>query len=127
MATKSEFVRFVEDRLRPLGDVDVRAMFGGYGVYRSGLMFALIAEDELYFKTDDLNREEYLRKGCAPFTYEMKGKERKIAYYTVPLDVLEDDQELYQWGERAYKAALRKQSTSSTRTGKVKNAAYTGH
>ncbi|WP_203301031.1 TfoX/Sxy family protein [Marinobacter sediminum] len=27
-------------------------MFGGYGIYYDGLMFALVADDVLYFKAD---------------------------------------------------------------------------
>ena len=34
-------------------DVQAKAMFGGFGLFLDGLMFALIIEDRLYFKVDD--------------------------------------------------------------------------
>jgi DNA transformation protein len=48
MPTRSQFVEFLIDQLQPLGGVSARAMFGGWGVYLDGRMFALVAEDTLY-------------------------------------------------------------------------------
>ncbi len=35
------------------GPVTVRPMFGGAGIFRDGLMFALIADEVLYLKADE--------------------------------------------------------------------------
>ena len=48
MARSSEFVDFVLESLEPLGGVSARRMFGGRGIYKDGVMFALIAYDQLY-------------------------------------------------------------------------------
>jgi DNA transformation protein and related proteins len=48
MAQGSEFVDFVLESLQPLRGVSARRMFGGHGIYKDGLMFALIADDTLY-------------------------------------------------------------------------------
>ena len=74
MASDSDFVDNVLDLLGAWGGVAARKMFGGYGLYRQGLMFALVADDVLYFKVDDQNRAEFTAAGMGPFVYEGKSK-----------------------------------------------------
>ena len=69
--------------LRPLGRVAGRAMFGGYGIYEGAAMFALIADDTLYFKVDDATRDAYVAAGCEQFL-------GKMPYYAVPAEWFED-------------------------------------
>ncbi len=47
----SAFVAHVLDLLRPLGGVVARRMFGAYGLFRRGVMFALIDDDVLYLRS----------------------------------------------------------------------------
>ena len=72
-AEDSEFASFVVESLQPLGPVSARGMFGGYGIYLHGTMFALIASDQLYFKVDDGNRRAYEAAKLPHFTYNDKG------------------------------------------------------
>ncbi len=82
-------------------------MFGGFGVYRSGQIFAIVVEDMLYFKVDDTNRPDYEIAGSEPFTYEAKGgKRQSMAYWLVPPDILDDPEQLAQWAEKAYQVGL---------------------
>jgi len=55
MASKSEFVKYLLELLEPFENVTSKSMFGGYGIFKDGLMFALVADDTLYIKTDDFN------------------------------------------------------------------------
>ena len=41
------------DLFETVGKVGFRKMFGGLGVFRHGLMFALVADDTLYLKADE--------------------------------------------------------------------------
>ena len=77
------------DLLVPLGQVTSRAMFGGYGIFHEGRMFALISESTLYFKVDDSNRACYEQAGNRRF--------KPMPYYEVPADVLEDTAKLHDW------------------------------
>lgn len=62
------------DLFAPWGTVSVRRMFGGLGIYREGLMFALVADGELYFKTDRETVATFEAAGGRQFVYEAKGK-----------------------------------------------------
>ena len=90
MNTSPEFLDFAMDKLSPVGYIKSRAMFGGYGIFHEGRMFALISEDILYFKVDESNREMYEQAGSQVFPHG-------ISYWEVPSDVLEDNDRLYEW------------------------------
>jgi DNA transformation protein len=82
-------------------------MFGGWGIYRDGVFFALIAEDTLYFKSDDENRAQFERASPGPFAFEKKGERIVTHYYAVPEDAFEDRQVMARWARLGYAAALR--------------------
>jgi DNA transformation protein len=107
MAVRPPFCDRVVTHLNQVGAVTARAMFGGYGLYLEGVMFALIAYDTLYFKVDDSNREDFIAAEMAPFTYEGKHKPITMSYYQLPDTVLEDTPTLAIWVERAQAAARR--------------------
>lgn len=103
----SEFVDFVLEGLQPLGGVSGRRMFGGWGLYKDGVMFALIADDQLYLKVDDGNRAAYDAQGLQPFTYTGKGRSILMSYYEAPGDGFDDPDILCAWAREAFAAALR--------------------
>ena len=46
------FQDLLEELFAPLGGVSLRRMFGGIGIFKEGIMFALVSDDILYMKTD---------------------------------------------------------------------------
>ena len=108
MPVTPEYRDFVEDLVEPLGHVTTRRMFGGLGVFYRGLMFALIVNDVLHFKVDDENRPDFEIQGMEPFSYIRKGKKRGLnSYWTVPVDVLDDEDEFLIWSRKSADVALR--------------------
>ena len=103
----SEFVRYVVESLQPLGPVSSRRMFGGHGIYLDGVMFALVAADQLYLKVDDGNRAAYAAAGLEPFTYSGRGAPVRMSYHEAPGEGLDDPDLLCAWAREAYAAALR--------------------
>jgi len=89
---KNDYVDFIVDKLAGLGEVRSRAMFGGFGIFHQGLMFALMSDDVLYFKVDETNREMYEKAGSSKFPHG-------ISYWEVPTEVFEDTGKLYEWAE----------------------------
>jgi DNA transformation protein len=110
MAVSSEFIDYTLDQLTALGEVTSRRMFGGAGIYRGGLFFALIANDTLYFKVDDSNRCDYESAGMEPFR-PFGEKSYAMHYYEVPVEVVEDGDAMTVWAEKALDVAQRAAST----------------
>ena len=108
MAKTNEFVAHLLDLLRPLGEVTARGMFGGWGIYHRGKMFALVAFDTFYVKVDDTSRSEFEDRKLHPFVYETDtGKRAVMSYYTVPADALDSSPLLCEWAEKGINAARR--------------------
>ena len=103
---RARFVDHVVDMLGPVG-ATARRMFGGHGIFLDGLMFALIADDRLYFKADDDNRAIFEDAGSEPFTYMRRGKPASLSYWSAPDDALEDPTELRGWAEHGIASARR--------------------
>jgi DNA transformation protein len=103
----NEFIAHLLDLLRRWAPVAARRMFGGHGLFRGGIMFGLLHDEIVYFKTDDGNRADYEAAGMAPFRYTRAGKSVALSFHVVPADLLEAGDELAPWAERAYAAALR--------------------
>ena len=104
---KDAFAERCERLLAPLGPVEARRMFGGAGLFRHGLMFALVSDGEVYLKADDTNRPRFEAEGLGPFVYHKQGKPFSLSYYRLPESALEDSDELAWWSREAIDAALR--------------------
>ncbi len=107
MTASANFATYTVELLGAAGRVTARRMFGGYGLYCDGVMFALIAEDVLYLKADDVNRPELERVGSAAFTYEARGRRTIIAYWRAPDEAMESRELMGPWARSALAAALR--------------------
>ena len=102
-----DFVDYVMELLGPFGTVGARRMFGGLGVYLDGLMFAIVSEDTLYLKADEMNRVEFEQAGCEIFGYARKGKRATLGFFRAPEDAMESPERMLPWARTAYAAALR--------------------
>jgi len=108
MAASPEYRAFVEDLLEPLGPVESRRMFGGLGVFYRGVMFALVAQEQLYLKVDEHNRGDFEAAGMQPFSYQRAGATRSLkSYWRLPDDVVDDSDAVLTWARAAVDAALR--------------------
>ncbi|MBI2863681.1 MAG: TfoX/Sxy family protein [Chloroflexi bacterium] len=86
MSADPAFRDQVIESLAPLGDITSRSMFGGYGIFAGGDMFALISGSALFLKVDDSNRSIYETAGSKPYG--------SMPYYRVPGDILDDPDKL---------------------------------
>ncbi|MGV8942976.1 TfoX/Sxy family protein [Thermomonas sp.] len=98
----------IHDLFSAFAAVTTRAMFGGHGVYREGVILGIVIDDVLYLKVDAATRATFEAAGCAPFTYEAKGKSVPMSYWSVPEEALDSPQAFRPWAQRAWEAALRK-------------------
>ena len=102
-----EYVAHIVDRLQFIGPVESRSMFGGFGMFLEGLMFGLVAGNELYLKVDTQNLQDYEDLGLQAFSFEKNGRQIKMSYYQAPEEAMEDAELLSDWASNAYDAAMR--------------------
>ncbi|MBH0177751.1 MAG: TfoX/Sxy family protein [Nitrospira sp.] len=93
------FKDFVLDQLADLRGVICRAMFGGYGLYRGEKFFGIIHKGRLYFKVTITTVEQYKAQGMKPF--HPNPKQTLKSFYEVPVDVIEDAEQLNEWAEQS--------------------------
>ena len=103
MAVSPGFRNFVVEQLEHISSITSKSMFGGVGLYADGFFFALIADDQLYFKVDDSNRPDFEAADMGAFS--PYGDGRTMQYYEVPIGVLEDVDALRTWAEKAIEVA----------------------
>jgi DNA transformation protein len=104
LRVSAEFRDFVLDQLARVPSLRHKRMFGGIGLYSGERFFGIVAADELFFKVDDGNRAAYEAAGSEPFR-PVIGRPVSMSYWRVPLEVLEDPEELVAWASAALRAA----------------------
>jgi DNA transformation protein len=107
MSHSDEFVRHAVEMMAAWGAVRARRMFGGHGLYRDDVFFALIAQDTLYLKVDESSRASFEAAGSRPFVYAGKGEPITMSYWRAPDECLESPGTMRDWCALAYAAALR--------------------
>lgn len=95
MSVDAGLVQWVEEALAPLGTVTKRHMMGGATLYLDGVVFAIVADDQLWFKADATSDAEWDADGCERLTYDMGGKTGTMNYRRAP-DAVHDDAEAMQ-------------------------------
>jgi DNA transformation protein len=88
----------LQNSLSPLGDIRIRKMFGGHGVFIKEKMFALVdSKGGIFFKVDDTI--------VALFEDAGSNKHGRMPYYQVPAKVLADEKILQEWAQSSITVA----------------------
>lgn len=107
MAVSAAFRDHVADLFARFGDVKIKLMFGGAGIYHKDQMFGLIAGERIYLKANDETRAAFEAEGSKPFVFETKnGESVAMSYLEIPSRLLDDPDELADWARRAYEVAI---------------------
>ena len=119
MATSAGYLDMLCELLAPLGDIRVKRMFGGAGLYADDVMFALIDDDTLYFKADASTRARYEAEGLGPFVYDGKKRPVEMSYWRAPERLYDEPEEMLEWARDAIGvarslAALKKRPAAKT-------------
>ena len=93
MAAPHSFRDRIMKDLEPLGDIRVRAMFGGYGIFEEGDMFGLMSGSALFFKVGDANRAAFEAIGTEQF--------KRMPYFRVPDRIMDEAGLLQEWTHAA--------------------------
>lgn len=117
-------LRNILDLMRDFAEVRARAMFGGHGLYRDGLMFALLADGGLYFKVDEQSRPVFAARDLRAFSFMARGRAVQLSYHEAPPEAMEDKAEMANWCRLAWQSALRARAAAGKNT---KRSARGGH
>jgi len=109
------FVAHALDLLALAGPVQARAMFGGYGLYLRGAMFALLDDDELFLKADGESRAAFVEAGCRQWTYPGPKGATAMGYWRPPDEAHEDPEAMLPWARLAVGAAERAQARKAAK------------
>ncbi|MDH3299526.1 MAG: TfoX/Sxy family protein [Acidimicrobiia bacterium] len=94
---KSVRAESLRQDLISLGEVTIKAMFGGYGLFESGVMFAIVDRDGTAFlRAVPETEPRYVAAGS---------HKHGMPYWSVPDDVLADGASLLEWAGEALEAA----------------------
>ena len=110
---------FLEDLLDSEFWYNYRAMFWWYGLYKYGKIFAILVEEEFYFKTWENNLDDYIKAKSEPFSYHSNWKNHTMCYYKIPENILEDRNELRIWIEKSLE--VESNSKKKTKNKDIKN------
>jgi DNA transformation protein and related proteins len=97
----------LKELFKPFGEVALKRMFGGYGVYAEGLCFAIESDGEVFLKVDAESQATFSAAGSSPFIYVAKGKPMATSYWRLPAIAHEGADELRHWAWLGLEAARR--------------------
>jgi DNA transformation protein len=116
MSVDEGLLAWVEEALAPVGTVTMRKMMGGATLYLDGSVFAILVDEEIWFKSDAQADAIWDAEGCERFTVTFKdGRAETMNYRRGPLDVYDDPEAMQRWAALAVEASLRAASKRKPR------------
>jgi DNA transformation protein len=94
----TETAEWLVDSLSSMGALTSKQMFGGFGVFCGGVMFALVDSTGLaHLRADESSAPACEESGSA--------KHSRMPYWSIPEAVLTSDEQLVTWATRALSIA----------------------
>lgn len=103
-----------------LGTITTRSQFGGYGVLADGIMFAVIAEGELYLRATEGLESVFRSRGMVNMVYSKRGVPITMRYYWVDETLWRDRDELVGLAWQAIREARREQEIKADNQSRLK-------
>ncbi len=122
-SSKQAFANHLLDLLRELGPVRARAMFGGHGLLLDGVMFALLANEQMYLKVDEQSIELFNARQLSQFQFEARGKTVALSYCQAPAEAMESAEHALVWARLGLQAAMRANAGKARKTSEPKQLA----
>jgi DNA transformation protein len=97
VSRQAELVDWVAEGMESIGTVTSRSMMGGRTLYCDGVVFCIVAFDQLWFKGDAENDAEWDAAHAERFAYEREGKTATMNYRLAPDEAYDDPDELRRW------------------------------
>lgn len=104
-----------------LGKITTRSQFGGYGLLADGIMFAIIAEGELYLRAPGDLEAEFRALGMENMVYSKRGLPITMRYYWVDDALWQRERELLAFANRAIGAVRKNLQPPNHALGRLKD------
>ena len=123
MALGKEFQDHLRDHFSGLGDVRIRRMFGGAGLYLGDACFAIVLdEDRVMMRGDDTLGPDFEAAGATRWVYQRAEKAPvAMPYWSLPEDAIDDPDLAVAWARRALVPA--EAAAAEKRAAKARKAA----
>ncbi len=109
MAINEQDLAFTLEQLSALEPITTKRMFGGVGIFKETLMFAMMSSDGVFrLKVDETNKADFLEENMEPLYHKDDRSKRPMDYYEVPVRVLENREELTLWAKKFFEIAVKK-------------------
>lgn len=116
MTASTEYTEYVLELLAPIAPVQTGPFFGGIGISKGAVQFAMIMGNTLYFAVNDDTRKKYEEAGMRPFSYmTKKGRVQVRRYFELPEDILTDPEQLRAWAKESLRVAGTKSKPDKAR------------
>lgn len=96
-----ELLSRIESKLDTI-ETTSRKMFGGIGIFSEKIMFSLIYDGVLYFRSSEDSASKY---SSDSFQFQHPSRDSKMPYWSVPEQVLNDKSKLREWATKAFNHA----------------------
>ena len=112
----TDYRDFILDQLSQVEDIMPCRMFGGLGLFKDGVIFGMLSSmDGFYLRVDNINQPDYEALSAEPFRPN-QGGEMTMAYFQVPVEILDDPERLAIWADKACDAAGRNAAKKAIRS-----------
>ena len=98
---KNEFLQYALDLFSPLGRLTSKTLFGGNAILKNNITFAMVFDGSIYLKTNKNTVKKYLDLKSKPLSYKKNNKTIKLRYYEIPVEILDEEDQLIQWAIEA--------------------------
>lgn len=103
MSASKEFIEYVLDLLKPLGEIRTSRMFSGVLLKVGNKQLGVLLSDTLYFKViDEKLQKKYKSEGSKQFTYTREDKKDPVViknWWSVPDSAMDTSEEIVQLAE----------------------------
>ncbi len=87
--------------LRAIEGIQLRSMFGGFGVVKDGELIGLLYRDHLYLRTRPETRSQFESRGMREYRAFGAPAKKLVGFMQVPDDVVGDARTLQRWTDDA--------------------------
>ena len=101
--SKNEFLQYALDIFGPLGKLHTKTLFGGNAILKNNITFAMVFDGSIYLKTNKDTVKKYLDLNSKPLSYKKNNKKINLRYYEIPVEIIDDEDQLIDWAIEATK------------------------